>query len=47
MDDLSQQWAERAQVEAHLFPASDLDDPPRGGFAQYILRHGVRIFEPR
>jgi predicted nucleotidyltransferase len=34
-----------SDVEAHLFPASSLDDPPRGGFAQYILRHGIRIFE--
>jgi predicted nucleotidyltransferase len=34
-----------SDVEAHLFPASSLDNPPRGGFAQYILRHGIRIFE--
>jgi predicted nucleotidyltransferase len=34
-----------SEVEAHLFPASSLDNPPRGGFAQYILRHGIRIFE--
>jgi predicted nucleotidyltransferase len=34
-----------SEVEAHLFPASDLDNPPRGGFAQYILRPGIRIFE--
>jgi predicted nucleotidyltransferase len=34
-----------SDVEAHLFPASDLNNPPRGGFAQYILRHGIRIFE--
>jgi len=34
-----------SDVEAHLFPASSLDDPPRGGFAEYILRHGIRIFE--
>jgi len=32
-------------VEAHLFPVTALDNPPRGGFAQYILRHGIRIFE--
>jgi predicted nucleotidyltransferase len=34
-----------SEVEAHLFPVSDLDYPPRGGFAKYILHHGVRIFE--
>jgi predicted nucleotidyltransferase len=34
-----------SDVEAHLFPASSLDNPPRGGFAQYILHHGIRIFE--
>jgi predicted nucleotidyltransferase len=34
-----------SDVEAHLFPASSFDDPPRGGFAEYILRHGIRIFE--
>jgi hypothetical protein len=34
-----------SEVEAHLFPVSDLDNPPRGGFAQYILHHGIRIFE--
>jgi predicted nucleotidyltransferase len=34
-----------SEVEAHLFPASDLDNPPRGGFAKYVLHHGVRIFQ--
>jgi predicted nucleotidyltransferase len=34
-----------SEAEAHLFPASSLDNPPRGGFAEYILRHGIRIFE--
>jgi predicted nucleotidyltransferase len=34
-----------SDVEAHLFPVSSLDNPPRAGFAQYILRHGVRIFK--
>jgi predicted nucleotidyltransferase len=34
-----------SEVEAHLFPVSDLDNPPRGGFAKYILYHGIRIFE--
>ena len=32
-------------VEAHLFDASALDNPPRGGFAEYILKHGTRIFQ--
>ena len=30
-----------SDVEVHLFPVSALDDPPRGGFAEYILRHGT------
>jgi len=34
-----------SDVEAHLFPVSSLDNPPQGGFAEYILRHGIRIFE--
>jgi predicted nucleotidyltransferase len=34
-----------SDVETHLFPASSLDNPPRGGFAQYIIRHGTRVFE--
>jgi hypothetical protein len=33
------------EVEAHLFPVSSLTNPPRASFAQYILRHGIRIFE--
>jgi predicted nucleotidyltransferase len=33
-----------SEVEARLFPATSLDNPPRGGFAQYILHHGIRIF---
>ena len=32
-----------SDVEAHLFPASTLDNPPRGGFAEYVVRHGARI----
>lgn len=32
-----------SDVEAHLFPASALDNPPRGGFAEYVVRHGARI----
>jgi predicted nucleotidyltransferase len=34
-----------SDVEAHLFDASVLDNPPRGGFAEYILQHGTRIFQ--
>ncbi|OHB62853.1 MAG: hypothetical protein A2Y76_03260 [Planctomycetes bacterium RBG_13_60_9] len=34
-----------SDVETHLFPVSSLDNPPRASFAQYILRHGIRIFE--
>jgi len=34
-----------SEVEAHVFPVLDLDNPPRAGFAQYILQHGIRIFE--
>ena len=34
-----------SDVEAHLFSASALDNPPRGSFAEYILRHGTRVFE--
>lgn len=33
-----------SDVEAHLFPASALENPALGGFAEYILRHGTRIF---
>jgi hypothetical protein len=34
-----------SEVEAHPFPPSSLDNPPRGGFAEYIPRHGICIFE--
>jgi predicted nucleotidyltransferase len=34
-----------SEVEAHLFPALALCNPPRGGFAEYILRHGIHIFK--
>ena len=34
-----------SEVEVHLFPVSDLDNPPRGGFAEYVLRHGIPIFQ--
>ena len=36
-----------SDVEAHLFAASTLDNPPAGGFAEYILRHGTRILPPQ
>ena len=32
-----------SSVEAHLFPVSVLENPLHGSFAEYILRHGVRI----
>jgi predicted nucleotidyltransferase len=32
-----------SDVEAHLFPASALDNPARGGFAEYVLQHGIPI----
>ncbi len=34
-----------SDVEAHLFPVSSLDKPPRGSFAEYILRHGICVFQ--
>jgi len=34
-----------ADVEAHLFPVSSLENPDRGGLAEYVLRHGVRLPE--
>jgi predicted nucleotidyltransferase len=34
-----------SDVEAHLFPASALEHPARGSFAQYILKHGVCILK--
>ena len=30
-------------VEAHLFPVSALQKPTPGGFAQYILEHGIPL----
>ena len=30
-------------VEAHIFPASSYENPPRASFAEYILKHRVRI----
>jgi predicted nucleotidyltransferase len=32
-------------VEVHLFPASSLESPGRGSFAEYILKHGARILD--
>jgi predicted nucleotidyltransferase len=32
-----------SDVEAHLFPASALENPQPGGFAEYVLRHGTCI----
>ncbi len=32
-----------ADVEAHLFPASALANPERGGLAEYVLQHGICI----
>ena len=34
-----------SDVEVHLFPSSALENPGRGSFAEYILRHGVSILE--
>jgi len=31
-------------VEAHLFPASELEKPERGSFAEYVVKHGVCIY---
>ena len=33
-----------SDVEAHLFPASAMANPAHGGFAEYVLRHGTRVF---
>jgi len=33
-----------SDVEAHLFPASVLENAPRASFAEYVLRHGIRIW---
>ncbi|MBI5153710.1 nucleotidyltransferase domain-containing protein [Candidatus Poribacteria bacterium] len=30
-------------VEAHLFPASVIDHPLRGSFAEYVRKHGVAL----
>jgi len=34
-------------VEAHLFPSSSLENPGRGSFAEYILKHGVNIMDSK
>ena len=36
-----------SDVEAHLFPASALDNPPTASFAEHILRHGTPILTPQ
>ena len=33
-------------IEMHIFPASAYEKPSRASFAEYILKHGVRIVEP-
>jgi predicted nucleotidyltransferase len=30
-------------IEPHLFPASRLNDAPRGSFAQYVVNHGIPL----
>ena len=35
-----------SDVEAHLFPISALENPERGGFAEYVLQHGVCVLGP-
>jgi predicted nucleotidyltransferase len=32
-------------VEVHFFPASSLENPGRGSFAEFILKHGVKIMD--
>jgi len=34
-----------ANVEAHLFPASVLEKPEKGSFAQDILKRGICVYE--
>ena len=34
-----------SDVEVHLFPASSLESPERGSFAEYIIKHGVPIMK--
>jgi len=36
-----------SDVEAHLFPASALHNPPTASFVEYILRHGTPILTPQ
>jgi predicted nucleotidyltransferase len=31
------------EVETHLFSAAALAAPERGGFAEYVLQHGIRV----
>ena len=30
-------------VEAHFFPASEAENPEKGSFAEYIVKHGVKV----
>lgn len=30
-------------VETHLFPASSAENPMPGSFADYIIKHGIRV----
>lgn len=34
-----------SEVEVHLFPVSSLEHPDRGSFAEYVLKHGVKIMD--
>jgi predicted nucleotidyltransferase len=36
-----------SDVEAHLFSASALDNPPVGSFVEYVLRQGAAITPPQ
>ena len=30
-------------VEIHVFPASSYENPPRAGFAQHVIKHGIPL----
>lgn len=34
------------ELEAHLFRAEDMEDPPPASFAEYIMRHGTLVWRP-
>jgi hypothetical protein len=36
-----------SDVEAHLFPASALQNPQPASLAAYVLNHGIRIWQPQ